>query len=249
MSTITTSDLFVKTYADVNYRFPTMVRHNGAVVAFAMDAHRRIHYTVLDFGAGGSTSTNDADHWSPNPQLLTFAERDRERRIRRGRPGAVADGPHRHHRGGTGRVRPCGPTNSTRSCRPLRGSPLRSPFQVVSDGRYVYLFRQAITEPDAAAVTAAELALLDPHATDDLRRPGGRPHHRPGQHGVRDGRVGATGPRRPRPPGTARGRRPARRSLRSGRLATATQARGALPAQSQPDPGRRDAPTASVRPT
>src|SRR5664279_3736090 len=73
MSTTTTSDLFVKTYADLNYRFPAMVRHNGVVLAFAMDAKRSIYYTVLAFGAGGSMSMVDADHWSPNPRPLTFA--------------------------------------------------------------------------------------------------------------------------------------------------------------------------------
>ena len=73
MSTTATSDLFVKTYADRGYRFPVMVRHNGVVLAFAMDANRSIYYTVLDFSPGGSTSPLDADHWSPNPQPLTFA--------------------------------------------------------------------------------------------------------------------------------------------------------------------------------
>ena len=48
-TTTTTSDLFTKTYADLSYRFPAMVRHNGVVLAFAMDANRRIYYTVLDF--------------------------------------------------------------------------------------------------------------------------------------------------------------------------------------------------------
>lgn len=74
-TTTTTSDLFTKTYADLSYRFPTMVRHNGVVLAFAMDSNRRIYYTVLDFGPGGSMSLLDADHWSPNPQPLTFASR------------------------------------------------------------------------------------------------------------------------------------------------------------------------------
>lgn len=73
MSTATTSDLFVKTYADLDYRFPAMVRHNGVVLAFAMDAKRNIYYTALDFGPGGSMSVIDSDHWSPNPRPLTFA--------------------------------------------------------------------------------------------------------------------------------------------------------------------------------
>ena len=46
------------------------------------------------------------------------------------------------------------------------------PFQVVSDGRYVYVFRQAITDPARAAVNAAQLMLVDPKATPDAGDPG-----------------------------------------------------------------------------
>ena len=71
----TTSELFVKTYSDLDYRFPTMVRHNGVRPGLRHGRRRRIlYYTVLDFGPGGSSSAVDADHWSPNPQRLTFAE-------------------------------------------------------------------------------------------------------------------------------------------------------------------------------
>jgi hypothetical protein len=72
MTTSTEPAALVRTYADRAYRFPTMVRHNGVVLAFAMDAGRRIYYTVLDFSPAGSTSPMDADHWSPNPDPLTF---------------------------------------------------------------------------------------------------------------------------------------------------------------------------------
>ena len=169
MSTSTQPDTFVRTYADEVYRFPTMVRHNGAVVAFAMDGHRRIHYTVLDFGPGGSTSVNDADHWSPNPQLLMFSNE-----IASVGFGVADQAQLPMVRTGTTEAVPAGQAVRADELDPFLSTTARfsaaAPFQVVSDGRYVYLFRQAITEPDAAAVTAAELALLDPHATDDMRR-------------------------------------------------------------------------------
>ena len=172
MSTSTQPDTFVRTYADEVYRFPTMVRHNGAVVAFAMDGHRRIHYTVLDFGPGGSTSVNDADHWSPNPQLLTFANE-----IASVGFGVADQAQLPMVRTGTTEAVPAGQAVRADELDPFLSTTARfsaaAPFQVVSEGRYVYLFRQAITEPDAAAVTAAELALLDPHATDDVRRQAG----------------------------------------------------------------------------
>ncbi|HEY5114581.1 MAG TPA: LamG domain-containing protein, partial [Nakamurella sp.] len=166
MSTITTSDLFVKTYADVNYRFPAMVRHNGVVLAFAMDAQRRIYYTVLDFGAGGSMSMVDADHWSPNPRTLTFA-----REIASVGFGVADQSAVPTVRTGSTIAVPPG-----QSVRPDETDPFLSttarftaavPFQVVSDGRYVYMFRQAISDPGAAAVNAAQLVLVDPKATPD----------------------------------------------------------------------------------
>ena len=166
MSTTTTSDLFVKTYADLGYRFPAMVRHNGVVLAFAMDANRSIYYTVLDFGPGGSTSLLDADHWSPNPQPLTFA----------GEIASVGFGVADQfalptvRKGSTTAVPP------GQAVRPDETDPFLSttarlsaaaPFQVLSDGRYVYVFRQAITDPTPDDFNAAQLTLLDPNATPE----------------------------------------------------------------------------------
>ena len=37
-----------------------------------------------------------------------------------------------------------------------------APFQVLSDGLYVYVFRQAITDPSPKQFNAAQLILLDP---------------------------------------------------------------------------------------
>ncbi|MFD8638565.1 hypothetical protein, partial [Streptomyces sp. NPDC059656] len=47
----------LKTYGDRSYRHVTMARHQGTTIAFAMDASRRIVYSVLEAwrpGAGGS---------------------------------------------------------------------------------------------------------------------------------------------------------------------------------------------------
>src|SRR3954453_14140400 len=64
----------VKTYADHGYRFPTMVRHDGKVIALAMDEHRRIRYTVLDLAATMAANPLDAAGWSANPIELAFAD-------------------------------------------------------------------------------------------------------------------------------------------------------------------------------
>src|SRR5664279_5431637 len=166
MSTTSTSDIFVKTYADLNYRFPAMVRHNGVVLAFAMDAKRSIYYTVLDFGAGGSMSMVDADHWSPNPRPLTFA-----REIASVGFGVADQSAVPTVRTGSTVTVPPGQSVRLDETDPFLSTTARFtaavPFQVVSDGRYVYVFRQAITDPGAAAVNAAQLVLVDPKATPD----------------------------------------------------------------------------------
>ncbi|NJR52371.1 MAG: hypothetical protein HC780_25150 [Leptolyngbyaceae cyanobacterium CSU_1_3] len=43
-------DTLIKTYPHLTgtYKYPTMIRHEGTVIAFAMDDQRRIHYTILD---------------------------------------------------------------------------------------------------------------------------------------------------------------------------------------------------------
>ena len=166
MSTTATSDLFVKTYADRGYRFPVMVRHNGVVLAFAMDANRSIYYTVLDFSPGGSTSPLDADHWSPNPQPLTFASEI----------ASVGFGVADQYqvptvRKGSAIAVPPGQTVRPDEIDPFLSTTARlsaaAPFQVLSDGRYVYMFRQAITDPTPDDVNTAQHTLLDPTATPD----------------------------------------------------------------------------------
>jgi hypothetical protein len=166
MSATATSDLFVKTYADRRYRFPAMVRHNGVVLAFAMDADRRIYYTVLDFGPGGSTSPLDADHWSPNPQPLTFASE-----IASVGFGVADQYPVPTVRKGSTAAVPHGQAVRPDETDPFLSTTARfsavAPFQVLSDGRYVYVFRQAITDPTPDEVIAAQRTLLDPAATPD----------------------------------------------------------------------------------
>jgi hypothetical protein len=163
-TTPTTADLFVKTYTDRAYRFPAMVRHNGVVLAFAMDANRRMYYTVLDFGPGGSMSPVDADHWSPNPQPLTFA-----REIASVGFGVADQNAVPTVRQGSTTAVPAGQTVRVDETDLFLSTTARfsaaAPFQVLSDGRYVYVLRQAIVDPEAAAANAAQLTLLDPSAT------------------------------------------------------------------------------------
>jgi hypothetical protein len=63
----------VKTYSDKNYNYPTMVRHRGTVIAFAMDGQRKINYTLLDL-SGDETDKGplDVEYWLDSPRVLPF---------------------------------------------------------------------------------------------------------------------------------------------------------------------------------
>jgi hypothetical protein len=165
----TAAEEFVKTYGDLDYRFPTLVRHNGAVLAFAMDAERRIHYAVLDFGPSGSTSANDADHWTPNPRLLDFSAE-----IASVGFGVADQASLPTYRQGSAIAVPAGQSVRADELDAFRSTTARltaaTPFQVVSDGRYVHLFRQAITEHTPAAYDAARLIVLDATASPAARQ-------------------------------------------------------------------------------
>lgn len=144
---------FIKTYAGT-YQYTTMVRHKGVVVAFAMDANRHIWYTVLDLGGSsqelGSTeqtkSVLDVDAWQQSPTELVFPNEIAE--VGYGVGGQTtlpvfkkdAIQPEAE-----GTPLPPGRPNEYDYFKSTtaRFSEL-APFQVLSDGRYVYIFRQAI---------------------------------------------------------------------------------------------------------
>ena len=96
----------VKTYTDHDYRYPTMVRHNGVVIAFAMDEHRRIRYTVLDLAATTASDPLDSAGGQRQPDGRDVLRRDRPRRVRGRRSDDPAPGQVGHlgagRRGGHG---------------------------------------------------------------------------------------------------------------------------------------------------
>ncbi|GLF95112.1 LamG domain-containing protein [Streptomyces yaizuensis] len=71
---MTTADQsLVKIYSDRVYTHTTMVRHQGTVLAFAIDDARRIVYSVLDLSTFDEEKGElDAAYWSENPVALPF---------------------------------------------------------------------------------------------------------------------------------------------------------------------------------
>ena len=60
---------FIKTYAESSqsYKYTTMIRHKGTVIAFAMDDQRRISYSILHLGGSLTDGADAANAQSPPP--------------------------------------------------------------------------------------------------------------------------------------------------------------------------------------
>ncbi|HEY9763880.1 MAG TPA: LamG domain-containing protein, partial [Trichocoleus sp.] len=143
-------DSFIKRYSDKAYKYPVLVRHQGTVIAFAMDAQRKIYYSVLNLNAQKDNSL-DVNFWSEQPQELEFPKEIAEvgfgvadqlllSTVKKGSlnpvdPGTiVADNEEDKFLSRTARLT------------------ADAPFQAMSDGRFVYVFRQAIPAGHADAV-------------------------------------------------------------------------------------------------
>lgn len=151
----------LKTYSDRTYVHTTLVRHQGTTVALALDSTRRIFYSVLDLNSTATAPKGDDEagaadldvyHWSEDPKELAFPREltragfallgsDRLPRVRRG--GRMEEGPDDIFR--DEEVDPF--LSST-----ARLTAAEVPFQAVSDGKHVFVFRQAVAAGDADAL-------------------------------------------------------------------------------------------------
>ncbi|KMO94602.1 LamG domain-containing protein [Streptomyces roseus] len=140
----------LKTYGDRSYRHVTMVRHQGTTIALAMDASRRIVYSVLDLSGQQAKGDIDAARWSENPAELVFPRELAEvgyavvgatamPTVKRG--GAEAGAGERPT---AGEIDPYLSTTARLTAD--------APFHVLSDGTYVVVLRQSVGDPHADAV-------------------------------------------------------------------------------------------------
>lgn len=158
---------FIKTYADSSksYKYTTMIRHKGTVIALAMDDQRRIHYSILDLGGGltdGADAANaksplDVKAWSDAPTELVFPSEiaeagfgvaDQTRLPVFKKNSAIPEAPVAvlpavDNRDEAGKYDYFLSTTARLSAD--------APFQALSDGQYVYLFRQAMADPKSLA--------------------------------------------------------------------------------------------------
>ncbi|WP_189868180.1 LamG domain-containing protein [Streptomyces noursei] len=142
----------VRVYGGGKFLHTAMVRHLGATVVFAMDDSRRIFYSVLDldrrlFSADGADLGRevalDTEFWSEDPVELRFPSEI----ARAGYALAGAVVLPRVKRG----VRAEAPSGEALGAEETDGflsSTARltasAPFQAVSDGRHLYVFRQSV---------------------------------------------------------------------------------------------------------
>lgn len=151
-------DQFIRTYSAAKqsgasnpYRFPTLLRHNGTVIAFAMDSKRRIFYAILDFSTPASTPASgasappdpfDVNSWSPQPLELLFPNEIAEVGF-----GVADQVVMPAVRLSNGDFAPNGTSLEDPTIDRFLSSTARltanAPFQVLSDGTHVYVFRQS----------------------------------------------------------------------------------------------------------
>jgi hypothetical protein len=142
---MTINTAFLTTYTDKRYARTTTVRHKGMVIAFAMDQQRRIYYSVLDL-SNPNAKTIDKDNWLKEPQLLKFPAEI----VQVGFGGYDLTPLPLVKKNGevvTDRAS-VRPEELDEFCSSTARLSASTPFQVLSDVNYIYLFRQAVAAND-----------------------------------------------------------------------------------------------------
>ncbi|NEP87202.1 MAG: hypothetical protein F6K18_10375 [Okeania sp. SIO2C2] len=132
---------FRTTFTDKNYKYTTTVLHSGFVIAFAMDDDRKIYYTVLD--------SMQAPVDLPEPRLLSFPEEITTVGNALFYPTPMPIVKKQDNIEELPEELQEGRIDNTDQDPFLSTTAFLTadqPFQIFSDGRYIYLFRQAIAE-------------------------------------------------------------------------------------------------------
>lgn len=142
-------DNLVKTYSNKKYVHTTIVQHKGTVVAFAMDDSRHIFYAVLDL-SNSTETVFDSVHWPEDPIQLAFPTEIEQ--VGYSTVGSTAlplvkNGSREEAKPGILLLEEVDPFLSTTA----RFTD-NSPFRVFSDGKFIFLFRQAIGKDHEDAI-------------------------------------------------------------------------------------------------
>ncbi len=143
MTTYNATQQLIKSYSDKTYKYTTTINHRGTVVAFAMDDQRRVHYAVLDMGrADAKKGELDVNYWPEDPKELRFPGEIEQ--VGYSITGATAmplvkKGGRLEAKPGT--LRPEEIDGFLSTTARLTGD---APFQVFSDNKHIFVFRQSL---------------------------------------------------------------------------------------------------------
>ncbi|MEZ4712461.1 MAG: LamG-like jellyroll fold domain-containing protein [Caldilineaceae bacterium] len=142
---------FIQSYRDHVYKYTTMVRHKGAIIALAMDSERRIFYAVLDLQNKEVQNPLDVHYWPGAPLEVRFPNEISEVGI-----GVVGQTllpvVQKGNRTPVARDRQVPETEKDHFLSTTARLTADAPFQVLSDGRHLFIFRQAIAASHADQV-------------------------------------------------------------------------------------------------
>jgi len=150
---------FLKIYSDKTYKYSTVVTHKGKTIAFAMDDKQVIYYSVLDLdNRDEDKSSLDVNYWLNNPRVLQFSNEIATVGYGIVDPKQIPlikKGTEDEADSGTLRPEEIDPFLSTTA-----RFTADVPFQIMSDDKFLYLFRQSINK-------------THPYAEIEERKPGG----------------------------------------------------------------------------
>lgn len=142
---------FIQSYRDHVYKYTTMVRHKGAIIALAMDSERRIFYAVLDLQNKEVQNPLDVHYWPGAPLEVRFPNEISEVGI-----GVVGQTllpvVQKGNRTPVARDRQVPETEKDHFLSTTARLTADAPFQALSDGRHLFIFRQAIAASHADQV-------------------------------------------------------------------------------------------------
>ncbi|WP_019507886.1 LamG-like jellyroll fold domain-containing protein [Pleurocapsa sp. PCC 7319] len=151
-------EIFTKRYSEKTYTHTSMVSHKGKVVAFAINSERKIDYAVLNFDRDNSeqsenSSELDVNYWPNSPSELEFPEEIEE-------VGVAVAAPKKMSEDENG-TEVTDKDDTDRFCSTTARLTANQPFQVLSDNRYIYLFRQSIAADDDYIVQVNEVPIVN----------------------------------------------------------------------------------------
>jgi len=157
---------FIKTYTPASvttaYRHTALVSHGGVVIGFALDSDQQFWYTVLDLENDKIESPIDVNYWFKEPVPVLFPKELTQVGYSIAGNQTMPDPTAQTLPDGTVEVKP---EKEKTLYERFLGSTARltadAPFYVMSDGQYIYLFRQAIAADHPYMVRVGDVPIVN----------------------------------------------------------------------------------------